>query len=135
MDDIKGMERPLTLDELVEWFNVDHPARAEITRLRSELQKTREVLDWHDIAMPGGSTEWSLADRVLIACRAAVSHEAPEGWQLVPKEPTDEMLQAFEDTYFLHFACTPANPWTVAEKHYSAMLSAAPSPTGTEKGE
>ena len=52
----------------------------------------------------------------------------PEGWQLVPKEPTDGMLQNFEDEYWMHFATTPPNPWTVGEKLYRAMLSAAPQP-------
>lgn len=44
----------------------------------------------------------------------------PEGWQLVPKEPTREMMRAFwlAGPY-------PQEPWA---KGYKAMLAAAPKP-------
>lgn len=45
---------------------------------------------------------------------------------LVPREPTDEMLQAFEDEYVCMFGAAPPSPWSKAEKLYAAMLAAAP---------
>ena len=48
-----------------------------------------------------------------------IIHEAPEGWQLVPKEPTEAMLIALGGM-----------GWMVLQKpeSYKAMLAAAPQP-------
>jgi TnpA family transposase len=53
--------------------------------------------------------------------------EIPEGWKLVPIEPTDEMLNHFSGTNFRNL-----NPSKMAEEiaAYSRMLAAAPSPKG-----
>jgi hypothetical protein len=53
--------------------------------------------------------------------------EIPEGWKLVPVEPTDEMLNHFSGTNFRDL-----NPSKMAEEiaAYSRMLAAAPSPKG-----
>lgn len=69
----------------------------------------------------------------LIREMAEQPQAAPEGWRLVPVQPTDEMLtQAEENTpKFLH-----GDPWYGAEEIsseqaeacYKAMLAAAPQP-------
>lgn len=60
----------------------------------------------------------------------------PEGWALVPKTPTDEMLQAFEDEYVGLFGAAPGSPWSKGEKLFTAMVDAAPSPdTGKSQDE
>lgn len=65
------------------------------------------------------------------AWKAAKRHEAqaqpapsiPEGWKLVPIEPTYEMLEAGEGTFVPTYTGTPVSvPFDV----YRAMLAAAP---------
>jgi hypothetical protein len=55
--------------------------------------------------------------------------EIPEGWKLVPVEPTDKMLNHFSGTNFRDL-----NPSKMAEEiaAYSRMLAAAPSPKGNK---
>jgi hypothetical protein len=65
---------------------------------------------------------------------------APEGWVLVPKEPTPEMISAV-----FCFPLGPRRYWGEVGKEtevvntdtslaiYRAMLSAAPSPSGEER--
>ena len=58
----------------------------------------------------------------------AAQPAAPEGWKLVPVEPTHGMVKAFQDAMSLEFGMR-----TTAGYHarvYSAMLTAAP-----EKGQ
>lgn len=51
----------------------------------------------------------------------------PEGWKLVPIEPTVAMLNAGEDTFISTYTGTPtSDPDTV----WAAMIAAAPSPEG-----
>lgn len=50
---------------------------------------------------------------------------APEGWQMVPVEPTREMLEAAEEAYVCGYTGTAtAHPASV----YAKMLAAAPKP-------
>jgi hypothetical protein len=49
--------------------------RRRIAELEAERDAIVALLDKHDIARAGGSESWTLVDRVLIACRAAVSTE------------------------------------------------------------
>jgi hypothetical protein len=74
---------------------------------------------------------WSAAkfERFLVLCRkevwatvtqqAAASASIPEGWQLVPKEPTQEMLDAFYED---------ESSVDTAKHRYKQLLSAAPAP-------
>lgn len=59
---------------------------------------------------------------------AQVAGEAPEGWQLVPKVPTVNMLAAMEEQW-----CVGSN-MDVALREYKAMLAAAPKPTPPTEG-
>lgn len=51
----------------------------------------------------------------------------PEGWQLVPKEATDAMLQAADHYNEKHIV----GDWSFAEC-YAAMVAAAPAHTDAE---
>jgi hypothetical protein len=55
-------------------------------------------------------------ESAIAADRAKLGEAVPEGWQLVPTEPTPEMLQAAHDVF--------GNPLGVL--CYRAMLAAAP---------
>ena len=63
----------------------------------------------------------------LAYCRAALAGEwrVPEGWRLVPVEPTREMLLAAEAK---HPPAGKAGAIGLAVEMYRAMLSAAPLP-------
>lgn len=98
-------------------------AKAEITRLRSELKM------WH-----GKVGEFAKA---LEAQRSELDKaRIPEGWQLVPKEPTREMLSA--GALARHSQACDGGYSTVgrcaAEVCWPAMLAAAPSPAETPRG-
>ncbi len=62
-------------------------AKSEITRLRSELEKLSDPINVH-VNMLRGTIAIPSVDQYL---HAASLHER---WQLVPKEPTREMLSA-----------------------------------------
>ena len=60
---------------------------------------------------------------LYLAPGAQPAHIIQEGWKLVPIEPTHEMLDAGEDTFFPTYTGTPVSaPIDV----YRAMLAAAP---------
>jgi hypothetical protein len=62
-------------------------------------------------------------DKLYLAPSAQPAHIIQEGWKLVPIEPTHEMLDAGEDTFFPTYTGTPVSaPIDV----YRAMLAAAP---------
>ncbi|MBP2290764.1 Lar family restriction alleviation protein [Azospirillum rugosum] len=72
---------------------------------------------------------------VLSAARAVAPAVVPDGWKLVPVEPTPEIVTAMGDV--LDSADADGEPcWhTEAERAYRAALSAAPaSPTTTAQG-
>ncbi|AWB35517.1 hypothetical protein [Orrella marina] len=64
--------------------------------------------------------------------RAALQPVIPEGWQLVPKRPTEEMVEAAnngDDEYTLrNFGPRMQRVMQGPEDHYVAMLAAAPKP-------
>jgi hypothetical protein len=88
-----------------------------------------------DVSSWGGRGGHYLAGRLEIALtmlrdianemEATNYPEIPEGWKLVPVEPTDEMLNHFSGTNFRDL-----NPSKMTEEiaAYSRMLAAAPSP-------
>ena len=68
------------------------------------------------------------------AALSAPSHgeQVREGWQLVPCQPTDAMVQAVLDSGMYH---TPATARPILVEEYKAMLAAAPSAASQEQGE
>ena len=55
----------------------------------------------------------------------------PEGWQLVPIEPTSEMLEAAYKSHWTIQVADDAYEFN-AENPYKAMLAAAPKPEETK---
>ena len=54
----------------------------------------------------------------------------PEGWQVVPVEPTREMLEAADEAYFRGYSGTAtAHPASI----YAKMIAAAPKPGGSNE--
>jgi len=58
------------------------------------------------------------------AVAAHVAQQVPDGWQIVPKEPTAEMQAA--GTTACTFEATLLNRMFVTNRSYRAMLAAAP---------
>lgn len=61
---------------------------------------------------------------------SAQRRECPDGWKLVPIEPTDDMRQALFvafNPYTQRNASFAVNGWSVALDAYKSMLAAAPS--------
>lgn len=80
----------------------------------------------------GRGGNWVNADTPLYAAPTAVSAQMhPEGWQLVPKEPTQEMLDACGPKP-KHWDATPVSRRVresadrMRREEYKAMLAAAP---------
>lgn len=73
---------------------------------------------------PEGTGEWHKWEERLIqayAC-AAVQANVPDGWVMVKRVATDEMIAAAEEVEDLYLCGTP-NTWA---KVWDAMLSAIP---------
>lgn len=94
-------------------------ALAEVARLNSSPVSAGEVVAyWSDFSM----VSVRFGDRVrtyVESCAPSHSEQVREGWQLVPVEPIDAMLEAGDK-----YIGTPAT--------YKAMLSACPSPAITK---
>ena len=82
-----------------------------------------------DIAVSNGANSVSMPDEYvevaawLCGIPAQPAPSVPDGWKLVPIEPTSEMLGAGEDTFVTTYTGTPVSaPIDV----YRAMLAAAP---------
>jgi len=102
---------------------MNDPDRAEFERRMIEKHGTVELkrnpkhpnlyLD------PLISHQWQGFKMALEWERSRSTPQIPEGWQLVPKEPTEEMLNALTDGANQH------DSWA---EGYKAMLAAAPNP-------
>jgi len=92
-----------TQEQVVEWFNqsISHEKRY------------------------AGST-YRLANLAFAAGQAST---IPEGWKLVPVEPTDDMVRlGGENTDSIDWSdASQDEPYELAEKVYRAMIAAAPS--------
>lgn len=67
----------------------------------------------------------SLHRKIRDAIRSATSEAVPDGWVLVPREPTQEMIEANGRSI-----CDEGNAWLErdARTTWAAMLAAAPNP-------
>lgn len=77
-------------------------------------------------------TKYELATLVLDLL--AKGNTVPEGWKLVPPEPTDAMLAEVDEEVGGH--CYSCSVWKASyddcRRVYAAMLSAAPTPGETK---
>lgn len=64
--------------------------------------------------------------RLLLAHQETSGWREPEGWKLVPVEPTPTMIEVGQRSYELHFSHVAGPLWT-------AMLAAAPSPPTSQE--
>lgn len=66
------------------------------------------------------------------AAREWNTRHTPEGWQMVPAEPTEQMRDAFNQQHSLHY--NPSGEKEFRPLHtWKAMLQAAPSPDQGER--
>ena len=115
-------------------------AAAEITRLRAKIEVMKGyppyvaigkiLTEVMDIATANGADSRSMPDEYVEVAAwlcgvpgAQPAPSIPEGWKLVPIEPTYEMLEAGEGALVPTYTDTPVSvPFDV----YRAMLEAAP---------
>ena len=135
VDQLKGELREIdtALDERV---NLTHTAaqivremRAEIERLQVELGTLKGVLDYPDCWDTAAYPTIESALHEIAACYRCTGcttpPSVPEGWQLVPVEPTKAMCKAGERVrrYDKH-----NNDEFMPDIVYASMLAAAPKP-------
>jgi len=65
------------------------------------------------------------ARALYLGPQPAKQHGEPEGWQLVPKEPTQEMLEK-TDSYLINPDGEPVDIVRVTKSQYRELLEAAP---------
>jgi hypothetical protein len=131
----------LTLDQATPIhaaFHIDYEGERRC-RTRPVFISRERVIDdkWVDMSrtdVPYAAVVWAKQDeRACIDGRCAGA--APEGWKLVPVEPTEAMLQAASAKWHGMGPKVMARHirWLTAD--YKAMLAAAPTPTNSEKEE
>lgn len=104
-----------------------------ITEEEATTLATSAVLKFNE-GVAENSTEWLEAGgrellNTLNANRVPVQAEViPCGWQLMPLEPTNEMIAAMSFGGEMQVAIGHASAFTAAIADYKAMLSAAPKP-------
>lgn len=111
-----------------------------IEELEAQLEKLTNRLVWRNTGSPNGlrrfmtQKQYKAQTPGIHKWYEPIRYEVPEGWQLVPVEPTDDMFVVGGERLF---DCV--GPWegdddtTVKEQDlaatiYRAMLAAAPSP-------
>ena len=82
----------------------------------------QEMLDWIDRNFKRGWWRYADAVRGYITTAEII----PEGWKLVPIEPTDEMRNAGRDE--VSFVADVGSFDIIATQAYKAMIAAAPKP-------
>lgn len=117
-----------------------------ITLPRSVVEQALEALKYEKDA--NNPLDWH-HDKTMHALRAALnqpqvnSPEIPEGWRLVPVEPTEEMRDAGKDAHYeAETRTSDSDAWSLtgfahrvvrASYIYRAMLAAAPQPPVVEQ--
>ena len=110
------------------------PAGGEGSALIERIQQRISVFRWTE---PESGETWEswycaafdlLAAEIAALTPAPAGWRAPEGWQLVPKEPTQAMLDALDSAF--EDPTDKANCWL--RNGYAAMLTAAPLPSQQE---
>lgn len=90
---------------------------------------THEAFDILEAYLSNKGVWGSHFDEALTHAIEHMKRGAPEGWQLVPKEPTNLMCDAGSDK----FECINNGNEYGSEQIYKAMLSAAPEPPRERK--
>jgi hypothetical protein len=117
------------------YLNTNAHLEAEVARLRAELDAVSAAIPSVEFMDPPDGGDTSLAEQVrrMAALIEDQSNElgalraqsAPEGWQMVPVEPTIEMMDGAFDDIRLSDAHTT---YGVTEHVWAYMLAAAPKP-------
>ncbi len=101
-----------------------------IEELEEQLERLTNRLAWRNTGSPNGLLRFMTHKQYAAQTPGVqkwyepIRHETPEGWQLVPVEPTENMIG---------HGCG-ASVMVVSEviKAWAAMLATAPSPDGTK---
>ncbi len=112
-----------------------------MTQITKEAIEAAKSAYWHEAHNGGGYSD-KCYEAVLTAALPflstlpiAVEGKVPEGWQLVPIEPTDEILKALADGHSVNEGHYAASMRRVSVRRYSALLAAAPSSPGKDGGQ
>ena len=119
----------------IEEMERQEPFDADSDVFRSAFEAALKAGNWpatrqgDGYRSPSTQNAWRIAFstvnrlKLYLAPGAQPAPSIPEGWKLVPIEPTYEMLEAGEDTLIPTYTDTPVSvPFDV----YRAMLAAAP---------
>ena len=109
-----GQEQPLCMAKRIEELE---------TQVRVMAESLREATEWMDDhpAMPDSS---SMHEALSVRMP---SPSAPEGWQLVPVEPTKAMREAFHEAHE-EWESGDDGRLDCPDHQWRAMLAAAPKP-------
>lgn len=96
-----------------------------IEELEAQVEKLTNRMAWRNTGSPNGlrrfmtQKQYDAQTPGVQKWYEPIRYEVPEGWQLVPVEPTEEILRAMR-------SCV------LVESCYRAMLAAAPKPDGNK---
>lgn len=115
------------LDELVALLRERESAKAAKAAITDEI--VHAALTEYYGGEPHPNCTPSMRAALEAVAPMLASARAPEGWQLVPVEPTVEMMRAGDDTGFHTYTGT----WSITpDACWQAMLAAAPKPETKE---
>ena len=103
--------------------------RMRVKALGQQMKPTREQVEqwakavWSAGDMYIGPDTDSLTEFAALAFAAGQASKVPEGWKLVPVEPTEEMMREMTD----QFMAINGDNRTAFESAYRAMIATAPS--------
>ena len=99
-----------------------------IEELEAQVEKLTNRLAWRNTGSPNGLRRFMTHKQYAAQTPGVqkwyepIRHEVPEGWQLVPVNPTSEMISAGNAA--LAYDCCSGT----ADEAWPAMLAAAPKP-------
>ena len=130
-------EKSKAESEAKELFNAFVKREKNIAELEHQLKEWQNKTEWVQESAKAGEFGMHRADvlalriaeleRQLEALRSQIGQGVPDGWQLVPKEPTDEMF--FDpDNACTNFGESPGQAFR--RMYQSLLASAPPAPQG-----
>jgi len=92
---------------------------SKIDEVMKAWQEDHQKVSWQDLQTLKAENDTLRAQ----LSEKSIGQGVPDGWQLVPKEPTQQMFDAGEDTFECAYTGTPTSS---PARVWSAMLTSAP---------
>lgn len=128
---------PVPPDLVVRAWEVVHDALRPQAQAPASIAsaEAEKVLDEYDLTCMTGTLEMKMAAKAAVLACMRAPQWPPEGWKLVPVEPTDAMLENTVDakgTIRAMDFTTPeerSGPFLLPRYVWRAMIAATPEPT------